>query len=296
MLKNRQRRILFIMLLHLGGKLMAVPAMPDQNNFVTPQAPDSSPPAAARAFIPAGLAASGCQARRNKSCEPPKVVWSPEQLHNFSVHLDYFRLKRLLDIIFSLFILIPLCIVIAIVAVLIRLDSPGPIFYRQKRLGMNGDAFDMYKFRSMHVNNDDSIHRKAIAEFMNGQKLNNNTSTGTSYKNIDDPRITRVGRFMRKTSIDELPQFFNVLQGEMTLVGPRPPLPYEVEKYSPYDWLRLSGKPGLTGIWQVYGRSRVTFHDMVEMDIKYLQQQSLWHDLKLIILTVPVMLQGRGGA
>jgi lipopolysaccharide/colanic/teichoic acid biosynthesis glycosyltransferase len=148
----------------------------------------------------------------------------------------------------------------------------------------------------MHVNNDDSFHRKAIAEFMNGQKLNDETTTDTLYKMIDDPRVTRVGRFIRKTSIDELPQFFNVLQGEMALVGPRPPLPYEVEMYSRYEWVRLSGKPGLTGNWQVFGRSRVTFQDMIEMDIEYLQQQSLWQDLKLIILTVPIMLQGRGGA
>ncbi len=213
-----------------------------------------------------------------------------------NISLGYLRTKRLLDIIFSLLVLFPLCIVIVIVAVFIRLDSPGPIFYRQKRVGLNGVEFNMYKFRSMHVNNDDSFHRKAIAEFMNGQKLHDDTTTDTLYKMIDDPRVTRVGRFIRKISIDELPQFFNVLLGEMALVGPRPPLPYEVEKYSPYEWVRLSGKPGLTGIWQVYGRSRVTFQDMVEMDIEYLQQQSLWRDLKLIILTVPIMLQGRGGA
>src|SRR2546430_17134879 len=119
---------------------------------------------------------------------------------------------------------------------------------------------------------DESFHRQAIAQYMANQALNNGLEM-TQYKQIDDPRITRVGRFIRKTSIDELPQFFNVLRGEMALVGPRPPLPYEVEKYSPYGWVRLSGKPGLTGNWQVYGRSRVTFQDMVEMDIEYLQQQ-----------------------
>jgi lipopolysaccharide/colanic/teichoic acid biosynthesis glycosyltransferase len=131
---------------------------------------------------------------------------------------------------------------------------------------------------------------------MGGQKLNGDALSNTLYKKIDDPRITTVGRFIRKTSVDELPQFFNVLRGEMTLVGPRPPLPYEVEKYGPYEQLRLAGKPGLTGNWQVYGRSRVTFQNMVEMDIEYLQQQSFWYDLKLIMLTVPVMLLSRGGA
>ena len=116
------------------------------------------------------------------------------------------------------------------------------------------------------------------------------------FKLVDDLRVTRVGRFIRRTSIDELPQFINVLRGEMTLVGPRPPLTYEVEEYGPREWLRLSGKPGLTGIWQVYGRSRVSFEKMVEMDIEYLEQQSLLEDLKLIALTLPVMLIGRGGA
>ncbi len=209
---------------------------------------------------------------------------------------NYQRTKRLLDILFSLFILIPLCVVIVIVAICIRLDSEGPIFFRQKRVGRNGVEFDIFKFRSMYVNSDDSWHREAIAKYMNGQKLVESTTSDLSYKQVDDPRVTRVGRFLRKTSIDELPQFINVLRGEMTLVGPRPPLPYEVENYSLYDKLRLSGKPGLTGPWQVYGRSRVTFKEMVEMDIAYLKRQALLEDLKLIALTVPVMIGGRGGA
>jgi lipopolysaccharide/colanic/teichoic acid biosynthesis glycosyltransferase len=211
------------------------------------------------------------------------------------IHPGYLRAKRVLDVVFTLLILLPLCLAIAIVAVSIRLDSKGRIFFRQKRVGLNGVEFDMFKFRSMHENSDDSFHREAIQQYMNGEKLNGNANTGMLYKLDEDPRITRVGRFLRKTSIDELPQFFNVLRGEMTLVGPRPPLPYEVELYSPHDLLRLSGKPGLTGTWQVYGRSQVPFRDMVEMDIAYLQQQSLLVDLKLIALTVPVMIQGRGG-
>jgi lipopolysaccharide/colanic/teichoic acid biosynthesis glycosyltransferase len=208
----------------------------------------------------------------------------------------YLRAKRMLDLLFSLLILLPLCLVIAIVAIAIRLDSDGPIFFRQKRVGLNGVEFNMYKFRSMLVNCDDSVHRKRIAQYMNGQKLSENAGAVLSYKQVDDPRVTRVGRFLRRTSIDELPQFFNVLRGEMTLVGPRPPLHYEVELYSQRDLLRLSGKPGLTGTWQVYGRSRVPFQRMVDMDITYLQQQSLLLDLKLIALTIPVMIKGSGGA
>src|SRR3989441_3677794 len=213
-----------------------------------------------------------------------------------SMNQSYQRTKRILDIIFTLLILIPLCIVIVIVAVLIRLDSAGPIFFRQKRVGQNGVEFNILKFRSMYVNSDDLRHREAITKYMNGQKLGESINGDLSYKVVDDPRVTRVGRFLRKTSIDELPQFFNVLRGEMTLVGPRPPLPYEVERYSPRDLLRLSGKPGLTGTWQVYGRSRVPFQRMVDMDIEYLQQQSLQLDLNLIALTIPVMISGSGGA
>ena len=209
---------------------------------------------------------------------------------------SYQQAKRILDIIFTLLILLPLGIVIIIVAICIRLDSEGPIFFRQKRVGQNGVEFNILKFRSMYVNSDDSRHREAIAKYMNGQKLGENTSEDLSYKDVDDPRVTKIGRFLRKTSMDELPQFFNVLRGEMSLVGPRPPLPYEVEQYSLYDKLRLSGKPGLTGPWQVYGRSRVPFQTMVEMDIAYLQRQTICEDLKLIALTLPVMMQGRGGA
>ena len=213
-----------------------------------------------------------------------------------SINRGYLRAKRLFDLLFTLLFLIPIGIVFLIVAVLIRLDSEGPIFYRQKRVGSNGVEFEMIKFRSMYVNSDDARHREAIKQYMNGEKLNDGEDTCNPYKLENDPRITRVGRFIRKTSIDELPQFWNVLRGEMTLVGPRPPLPYEVEYYSPRDWLRLRGKPGLTGTWQVYGRSQVPFQTMVDMDIEYLQEQSFWKDLKLIVLTVPVMLKGHGGA
>ena len=212
----------------------------------------------------------------------------------FSPH--YLRVKRILDVIFTLLMLPLLGVVMAVIALLIRLDSDGPVFFRQKRVGLNGVVFEMLKFRSMYINSDDSTHRQAIEQYMNGQSLNGEAESDMMFKLCDDPRVTRVGRVIRKMSLDELPQFFNVLQGEMTLVGPRPALPYEVERYSARHMLRLCGKPGLTGLWQVYGRSRVPFGDMVEMDIAYLQQQSIWLDLKLIFLTIPVMMLGRGGA
>ena len=223
------------------------------------------------------------------------AVLSPPTQNTLRVDKGYLRIKRILDLVFTILILIPLFIVIAIIAVLIRIDSKGPIFYRQKRIGMNGVEFDLFKLRSMYVDSDDSVHRESIKQYMNGAALNGKENSDNLYKLVDDPRVTRVGQFIRKFSIDELPQFINVLRGEMTLVGPRPPLPYEVEEYGPHEWIRLFGKPGLTGTWQVYGRSRVPFQEMVEMDIEYLGHQSILLDLKLIALTLPVMLQGRGG-
>ena len=224
------------------------------------------------------------------------ALYSPPKHISITLKPGYIRAKRVLDISFSLLIFIPLGIVILIFAFLIRIDSKGPVFFRQKRIGMDGVPFDMLKLRSMYIDSDDSLHRKSIKQYMNGGAINGNTHSNDVYKLVDDPRITRVGRFIRKFSIDELPQFVNVLRGEMSLVGPRPPLPYEVEEYGPHDWIRLSGRPGLTGTWQVYGRSRVPFKEMVEMDIEYLGEQSMVYDLKLILLTLPVMLQGRGGA
>jgi lipopolysaccharide/colanic/teichoic acid biosynthesis glycosyltransferase len=214
------------------------------------------------------------------------------------IHLNpgYLRFKRLLDIFFTVLIFLPLCLLMVMIAICIRLDSKGPVFFRQKRVGQNGKEFGMLKFRSMYVDSDDRAHREAIKQYINGGTLNGDVNTDNPFKLANDPRVTKVGQFIRKTSFDELPQFINVLRGEMTLVGPRPPVPYEVEQYSQHDQLRLYGKPGMTGTWQVYGRSRVTFQEMIEMDIAYLHQQSIRLDLKLIALTVPVMLQGRGGA
>lgn len=212
-----------------------------------------------------------------------------------TLNASYLRLKRLLDIAFTLLIAPGVLCVCLLVAICIKLDSQGPVFFRQRRVGQNGVAFDMLKFRSMYVNSDQQLHAEKIKQYMRGEKLSEEAGDGMAYKIHKDPRITRVGRFIRKTSLDELPQFWNVLRGDMTLVGPRPPVPYEVEVYGEREWLRLAGKPGLTGTWQVYGRSRVTFQEMIEMDIRYLQMQSLWQDIKLITLTVPVMLLARGG-
>ena len=212
-----------------------------------------------------------------------------------ALNSEYLRMKRSFDIMFTLLIAPFLLLVCIVVALCIKLESKGPILFRQKRMGQHGNEFELLKFRSMYHNSDEQVHRDAITKYMKGERLSDG-SEDTRFKQIIDPRITRVGRFIRRTSLDELPQFLNVLLGQMTLVGPRPPMSYEVEMYSSRDWLRLSGKPGLTGTWQVYGRSRVSFQTMVEMDIAYLQRQSFWQDIKLILLTIPVMFLSRGGA
>src|SRR6185437_1952784 len=208
----------------------------------------------------------------------------------------YFFSKRTLDIVFGVAMFAVALPIMVMVAVLVALDSPGPILYKQRRVGQDGREFDLYKFRSMRHNADHSIHKVAVARFMKGERLNTSRTTDSPYKLGDDPRITRVGKFIRKTSLDELPQFWNIITGEMSLVGPRPPIPYEVELYSKRAMQRLQGKPGLTGPWQVYGRGKVTFRERVEMDIAYLRNRSLAYDLKLMLQTIPAVLNGRGGA
>nr|WP_233146911.1 sugar transferase [Paenibacillus selenitireducens] len=193
--------------------------------------------------------------------------------------------KRCMDFLGALIGLILLSPIFVVVGIAIKLDgSNGPVFYRQVRVGKNGSQFHMYKFRSM-INNADQMldELKALNEV-----------SGAMFKIKNDPRVTRIGRFIRKTSIDELPQFINVLLGEMSLVGPRPPLPNEVDEYRPYDRQRLLVTPGCTGIWQVSGRNEVGFEEMVELDLKYIRERSIAMDLKLIVKTVDVMVNSKG--
>jgi len=200
-------------------------------------------------------------------------------------------LKRVLDVTVSLSALAlgwPLFLAIAIA---IKLTSKGPVLFRQKRIGQFGEEFEFLKFRSMYANNDPTIHREyvrsLIAKQLDGSK--------SGYKMTNDPRITPLGRFLRKSSFDELPQFINVLRGEMSLVGPRPPIRYEFENYSLWHRRRiLEAKPGITGIWQVQGRSRTTFDEMVRMDLRYIRNQSLWLDVKILFRTPVAMVSGNG--
>jgi lipopolysaccharide/colanic/teichoic acid biosynthesis glycosyltransferase len=204
--------------------------------------------------------------------------------------------KRALDILGALVALALLSPVMLVVALLIRLTSAGPAIFRQTRIGQGGVPFVMFKFRSMRTDMDDRAHREFVASLIDG-KVSAAGSTGSTgaFKMRADPRVTAIGRFIRKTSIDELPQFYNVLRGEMSLVGPRPPVQYEADKYKAWHRRRVfEMKPGLTGIWQVEGRSRVSFDDMVRMDLRYLHHCSLRFDLSILLRTVTVVLKCEG--
>ena len=188
--------------------------------------------------------------------------------------------KRLIDIVGSLCGIILLSPWFLIVAILIKLEDPkGKVFFAQERNGKYPKTFKMYKFRSMVHNAEDLLK----------DLMDRNEQTGPVFKINDDPRITKVGKFIRKTSIDELPQLFNVLKGDMSLVGPRPPIPHEVDQYNSYQMQRLAVKPGLTCIWQVSGRNNIGFDEWVEMDIEYIKTRNLWLDIKLIFKTVGVL-------
>ena len=187
--------------------------------------------------------------------------------------------KRIIDIIGAGLGLILLSPIIAVVACAVKVTSKGPIFFSQKRVGKNGELFEMYKFRSMVVN----------AEELKGNLEDQNEMSGPMFKIKDDPRVTKVGKFIRKTSIDELPQLWNVLKGDMSLVGPRPSLPKEVEQFDNWMFKRLSVRPGLTCYWQVSGRNNIDFEDWMKLDCRYVDERNLWIDIKLIFKTVFVL-------
>jgi lipopolysaccharide/colanic/teichoic acid biosynthesis glycosyltransferase len=184
------------------------------------------------------------------------------------------------------------------IALMIKATSPGPVIYKQTRLGCRGERFFFYKFRTMVHCADDRIHREYVSQLIGGGlEEANQGKEKPFYKMKSDSRVTRVGRVLRALSLDEIPQFFNVLRGDMSLVGPRPPVLYEVEKYKPWHIRRiLEVKPGLTGLWQVSGRSTTTFDEMVRMDLRYVRRWSLWLDLKILLQTVREVISPRGAA
>jgi len=220
-------------------------------------------------------------------------IFYPEVLSSDIHYKTSEILKRGLDITFSIMLLPLLAPLMAFLAALVKLTSPGPAFYKQTRQGRLNKEFQLYKFRSMYANASTDVHEAYIDSFIKGspEKLDDNGV----YKITSDSRVTPVGRVLRKLSLDELPQFINVLKGDISLVGPRPPLPYEVEKYDIWHKARvLETKPGLTGLWQVEKRNQTTFDDMVRMDIRYARGWSIWKDIKLILKTPLAMFKGDG--
>ncbi len=200
--------------------------------------------------------------------------------------------KRVFDIVVAGIGILVLSIPLFIITVLVKLSSDGPIFYKQVRVGKDGRKFDFYKFRSMYLGSDQDNDRiERAQEFIKRGHGNGNGSV----KVVNERMVTPIGRFLRKTSLDELPQFFNVLKGDMSLVGPRPCLPYEYDAYDDWHKRRLSVLPGCTGLWQVSSRSEVGFNDMVLLDLYYIDNLSPWLDMQLILKTIPVMVFGRGG-
>ncbi len=204
----------------------------------------------------------------------------------------YLRTKRVVDLVLSAMALLILSPVLAVLALLIKLHSAGPVIFRQTRVGKDGRPFTFLKFRSMCHNADVSIHRDHVAALIAGH--DQAPANGKSAKLERDPRITGLGRILRKTSIDELPQLINVLRGDMSLVGPRPAIPYEVELYQEWHKQRLKVSPGITGWWQVRGRNLVSFDDAVAMDLYYIEHLSLGMDLKILLMTPFAVLKGKG--
>jgi len=205
-------------------------------------------------------------------------------------------LKRAIDVVASALLLALLSPLLLIIVLAIKLTSKGPVLFQQQRIGQYGIPFTFLKFRSMLVNSDAAIHKEYVSRLISGEKaVHHAGANGGVYKITQDPRVTAVGRFLRRSSLDELPQLWNVLKGEMSLVGPRPPIPYEFERYDIWHRRRvLEAKPGITGLWQVTGRSRTTFADMVRLDLKYVTHWSIWLDLKILVQTPLVVFLGDG--
>jgi lipopolysaccharide/colanic/teichoic acid biosynthesis glycosyltransferase len=220
----------------------------------------------------------------------------------------YYIAKRAIDVVAAVVAAVPVAVVFLFIALAIKLDSSGPVIYSQQRLGarrrrVDGDwcwevrPFTLYKFRTMKAGASSEVHEKYMEAYIAGDeqriaRLRNGRAD--TFKLVDDPRITRVGKILRRYSIDEIPQLINILLGHMSFVGPRPPLSYEVEKYSDWHFRRMEAPVGLTGWWQVNGRCETGFEDMVQLDLDYIQRRSILLDLKILLLTIPAVLSGRG--
>ena len=224
------------------------------------------------------------------------LLFNNELFSNFS-KITFKFIKRALDFLLSLCALILISPILFITGLIIKLSSPGPVLFSQTRVGYKGRQFKFLKFRSMRVNSDNSTHKDYMEKLIRGEidKINNGSENDPHFKIKDDPRITPIGKLIRKTSIDELPQLWNVLVGDLSLVGPRPPIPYEVKVYDNWHYRRvLDVKPGVTGLWQVSGRNKTTFNEMVRLDIQYLENWSLLFDFKILLRTIKAVFHAEG--
>jgi lipopolysaccharide/colanic/teichoic acid biosynthesis glycosyltransferase len=247
-------------------------------------------------FVEVSLHSFADDSEDNDSGISGNPTFYPDLLHQNHKNKLPFLLKRLMDVMGSALALTIASPVLIVIALLVKCTSKGPILFKQQRLGKFGNTFTFLKFRSMYVNNDLKIHQDFMKQLINGDHDGSADASGKPvFKMKNDPRVTRVGRFLRRTSLDELPQFFNVLKGDMSLVGPRPPLEYEYAEYDVWHRRRvLEIKPGITGLWQVRGRSRVRFDDMVRLDLQYARGWSIWLDLKILAETPKAVLLGDG--
>lgn len=204
--------------------------------------------------------------------------------------------SRAIDVALSACLLILLAPLLALIALAVRIDSPGPALYRQRRVGKRLQPFTVNKFRTMRDGASQDAHREFVLGLIEDGARQEREADGRLYKLSDDERVTRIGALLRRSSLDELPQLWNVLRGEMALVGPRPPIPYEVEHYPSHWFERFAVKPGITGLWQVSGRSELTLEQMVELDVQYVRRRSLWLDLTILACTLPAVLSCRGAS
>jgi len=243
--------------------------------------------------VPRSIAMAGVQ---------PSLVWRRGQLlielTAPSLKGWQLALKRCVDLLGATRGLLVTFPIMLVVAVAIKLDSHGPVFFLQERIGTGGRRFRVWKFRTMRNGASDAAHRELVHQMLRGDDgaAARQSANGPVYKLIDDVRVTKIGRLLRRASLDELPQLLNVLRGEMSLVGPRPPLLYELEKYDHWQFDRLQVLPGITGLWQVSGRNRLTYRQMCELDVEYVRRWSVWLDLKILFKTIPVVLFNSGRA
>jgi len=233
------------------------------------------------------------EAKPQKPSSPPDHRLYPDLSPKRDARRFPLAMKRVMDIVGSVCALILFSPFYLLIALAIKLNSKGPVLFRQERVGQKGTLFPCLKFRTMREDSDSKIHEEYVSRLIRGEAAEQKADS--TFKITNDPRVTAVGRFLRRTSLDEVPQFLNVLSGEMSLVGPRPPIPYELEEYDLWHRRRiLEAKPGITGLWQVRGRSRTTFDEMVRLDLRYAQSWSLWLDLKILLETPRAVFSGKG--